>query len=181
MPRSAIQTVKVDYVAPVDKIPEILRELVMQQVSAGNGAGKTSPLAKETHFAELDMTAVEDENRPGTPSQFACPECGGVLWEIDNEAMVRFRCRVGHAFSANSLQVEQNEAIEAALWAAMRALEESASLARRMAENAERSRHPKLAARFREREKSKKDQADTLRRLISESKESIVAQDELAS
>lgn len=181
MPRSAMEITKVDYVEPVERIPALLRELVSQKVAAGNGAGKSSDIAKETRSAELDMSAVEDVNRPGVPSQFACPECGGVLWEMDHEAMLRFRCRVGHAYTASSLHVEQSEAVEGAIWAAMRALEEGASLARRMAETAEKSRHPRLATRFRDREKNKMDQAEVLRRLILEGKEAVLPHEELVS
>src|SRR5215467_8584820 len=137
MPRSAIETVQVDFIEPLERIPQLLEELAVVKVSE-NGTGKSSRLKKETDIAELDMNAIEDENRPGTPSPFACPECGGVLWELDGDKMLRFRCRVGHAYTASSLSVEQTEAVEGALWAAMRALEEGASLARRMADNAVR-------------------------------------------
>ena len=169
MPRSAMEVVDVDYVAPVDRIPELLRQLVPVQV-AENGTGKSARLRKETEIAELkNMDAIEDENRPGVPSQFACPECGGVLWEMNGEEILRFRCRVGHAFTASSLGVEQVEAVEGALWAAMRALEEGASLARRMAEKAGR-KHAGIELRYRERADVKMQQAEILRRLITETK-----------
>jgi len=170
MPRSAIETVEVDYVRPVGQIGELLKKLSPAEV-ADNGSGKSSRLKKETRIAELDMDAIEDENRPGNPSQFACPECGGVLWELDGEEMLRFRCRVGHAYTANSLSAEQSVAVEGALWAAMRALEEGASLAKRMAEGASRNRHSKAEERFRDRAKSKMEHAEVLRRLIVESKD----------
>ena len=175
MPRNAMEMVQVDYVEPLERIPGLLARLVPQQVAAGNGAPKGSQIEKESKFAELDMSAVEDENRPGTPSQFACPDCGGVLWEVDDK-MLRFRCRVGHAYTANSLHVEQTEAVESALWAAMRALEEGASLARRMAENAEKGHHARLAARFRDREKAKMEQAELLRNVILQAVEPPVEQ-----
>ena len=173
MPRSAMETVAVDYVAGVDRIPELLQELVSVKVQE-NGTGKSSRLNKETDIAELDMHAVEDENRPGNPSQFACPECGGVLWEMDGEEMLRFRCRVGHAYTAGSLGVEQTESVEGALWAAMRALEEGASLARRMEERAGRGKHSHMAGRYRERAESKMQQAEVLRKLIVEGKDELV-------
>ena len=168
MPRSAMETVQVDYMEPVDRMPELLEELVSAEV-VENGTGRSSRLNKETDIAELDMNAIEDENRPGVPSPFACPECGGVLWELDGEKMLRFRCRVGHAYTASSLSVEQSEQMEGALWAAMRALEEGASLARRMAENAARSKHHRTESRYRERAEAKMSHAEVLRKLIVES------------
>lgn len=180
MPRSAMKNVEVDYVASIDHIPELLQQLAPTKV-AENGTGKSSRLIKETEIAELDMDAIEDENRPGVPSSFACPECGGVLWEQDGEQILRFRCRVGHAYTANSLGVEQTEAVEGALWAAMRALEEGASLARRMAATAARGNREMLESRFLERAEAKMQQAEVLRRLIMESKSDPVDVEQEAS
>ena len=173
MPRSAIDNVEVDYVVPVREIPRVLQELAPQQVG-GNGAGARSRTAKETKIAEIDMDAVEDENRPGTPSSFSCPECGGVLWELVGEEMLRFRCRVGHAYTAESLSTEQTEVVEGAMWAAMRALEEGASLSRRMSQKAEKRGQSGVARRFAESAEGKMEQADILRKLILEGKEAPV-------
>lgn len=68
------------------------------------------------------------------PSVFACPECHGVLWELKDNKIVRFRCRVGHSYGTESLTKELSTASETALWAAVRALEEKAALQRRVAE-----------------------------------------------
>jgi two-component system chemotaxis response regulator CheB len=175
MPASALDVVSVDHVAALEQIPELLNNLVMVEVmQTRNGKGKSSRLKKETQIVELDdMAAIEDENRPGTPSSFACPECGGVLWELDGEEMLRFRCRVGHAYTAGSLSIEQTEAVEGALWAAMRALEEGASLARRMA-NSAKGKHPKLETKYTERAQAKMEHAEVLRKLIVESQDGPV-------
>lgn len=181
MPQSALEVVSVDHVATLEQIPALLNKLVAVEVME-NGRGKSSRLRKETEIAELDnMNAIEDENRPGTPSQFACPECGGVLWELDGEEMLRFRCRVGHAYTADSLSAEQTEAVEGALWAAMRALEEGASLARRMASNAAKDKHARLEHRFRERARTKMEHAEVLRKLIVEGQDEPVEVEKNAS
>jgi two-component system, chemotaxis family, protein-glutamate methylesterase/glutaminase len=173
MPRSAIENVEVDHVAPLAAIPALLKEAVRRPVSNGNGASRNSDLAKEVQYAELDMAAIEDENRPGTPSQFACPECGGVLWEINEANILRFRCRVGHAYTAKNLDVEQTQSVEDALWAALRALEEGASLARRMAKSAGGRKSSQLVKRFEERAKEKIKHAALLRKLLVEGKEAV--------
>jgi two-component system chemotaxis response regulator CheB len=148
---------------------------------SSNGAGKSTRLKKETEIAELDMDAIADENRPGIPSPFGCPECGGVLWELAGEEMLRFRCRVGHAYTADSLSVEQAESVEGALWAALRALEEGASLARRMAESAKRSKHTRLEERFRERADAKAEHAEILRKLILDSHDAPIEMEKTGS
>lgn len=96
------------------------------------------------------MSAIENENHPGRPSPFACPDCGGVLWEIDDAAFLRFRCRVGHAYTARNLGVEQRQAVETALWSALRALEERASMYHRMAERAQSTQYTQTAEKYHE-------------------------------
>ena len=97
------------------------------------------------------MSEISSEERVGQPSPFACPDCGGVLWEIEQNGFLRFRCRVGHALTAKYLGAEQRHAIETAPWEGLRALEESASLYRRMAGRATQSRHPLPARQFEDR------------------------------
>ncbi len=99
----------------------------------------------------------------GVPSPFSCPECGGVLWEMKEGDLVRFRCRVGHGYTMASLAEDQTDAVENALWAAMRALEEKAALSTRMSEATLDSRS---AMRLREQAQDNRDYADTLRRII---------------
>jgi two-component system chemotaxis response regulator CheB len=82
--------------------------------------------------------------------------------------MLRYRCRVGHAYTAQSLDAEQRETIEGALWAAIRGLEESASLARQMASKSGKSH--KVAKRFNDSAHEKMEQAAILRNLITETK-----------
>jgi two-component system, chemotaxis family, protein-glutamate methylesterase/glutaminase len=52
------------------------------------------------------MDEVSSEARLGHPSPFACPDFGGVLWEIEQDGFLRFRCRVGHALTATHLGME---------------------------------------------------------------------------
>src|SRR5262249_38907475 len=136
-PHSALENVAVDHCLPLADIPALLVRLAHEPVALEKGGATVSEeLEQETDAAELDLSAVENKYRPGRPSGYGCPECGGGVWELHDGELVRFRCRVGHAWSADSLLAEQADALEVALWTALRALEESASLARRMAERA---------------------------------------------
>jgi two-component system chemotaxis response regulator CheB len=153
MPKSALDHVPNAQVATLEEIPDLLLRLIRAPLPLATDQPGDGPLesAKETRIAELNMNEVSNEERLGRPSPFACPDCGGVLWEIEQNGFLRFRCRVGHALTAKYLGAEQRHAIETALWEALRALEESASLYRRMAGRATKSRHPLPARQFEDR------------------------------
>src|SRR5262249_22840731 len=123
-------------------------------------------LQKEARVAELDLDTIENDDKPGTPSAFSCPDCGGVLWELERDDLLRFRCRVGHAYTGTALAEQQGEAAERALWAAFRALEEDSSFARRLAVRARRAGNRTAAGRFMTRAADAATRAAAIRRII---------------
>jgi two-component system chemotaxis response regulator CheB len=80
---------------------------------------------------------------------------------------VRYRCRVGHAWSQTGLGGEQDESVEAALFIAWRALEDKAALQRRIAENAGRRGVAHVVARARKSADDAVRSAGVLRRLLA--------------
>lgn len=164
MPLSAIENVAVDYVAPASDLASILMHLVNEP--AQEGESMSNDMEMEADIAELDEAAMKDEKRPGTPSRFTCPECSGVLWELDEDDLLRFRCRVGHAYSAESLLSGQFNGVEAALWAALRALDENISLSKQLAARLRKRGHERSAARFEEQAKVTEGRAETLRQVL---------------
>ena len=167
MPLSALEHVPVDYTLSVPQIAECLTRLAHEEiVSAGE---PPVPDNSNPHHSGEDLDAifpVIDEIEMGPPSAFVCPECGGSLWELHDGELVRYRCRVGHAFSAQSLLAEQGEAVEDALWTALRALEERASLLYRMARRAASYEHKATESRFSKEAVMIDQQAELLRQLL---------------
>jgi two-component system, chemotaxis family, protein-glutamate methylesterase/glutaminase len=152
MPASALEQVPSAEVLPLPEIAERLVQLVREELPRDARKDRPDPQTiREVRIAELDMSELNSSEHPGQPSPFACPDCGGVLWETEDGGFLRFRCRVGHAFTARHLGAEQRHAIETALWAALRALEESASLYERMAARAESVRQHETAESYSER------------------------------
>ena len=163
MPENALRMVPEALVATVAEIPKLIAQLVNEPARGIQTELPPSDMARrEVRMAELDMSEVEKDLHVGKPSVFGCPECGGVLWEIDQKGLLRFRCRVGHAYTASHLRAEQRFVVETALWAALRALEESASLYRRLAERARDSGITALE-RFEERASTAEQNSHTLR------------------
>ena len=169
MPRSALAQVPDARVLSLDQMPEALLALTQEEIPADlTGNGKASKALQdkafeETKISEMDMSEIENDERPDRPSAFACPDCGGVLWEIEENGFLRFRCRVGHAYTARNLGAEQRHAVEAALWSALRALEESASMFRRMAERSVSMHHESTARKYTERADNTSANAKVLR------------------
>jgi two-component system chemotaxis response regulator CheB len=126
MPRSAVENVDVDHVAPLSAIPKILVELYQDPVEDVETADEEASAMKHK------LERGEDREDGGSPSGFTCPECGGALWESHAQELIHFRCRTGHAYAPESLIAKQYDALEGTLWAAVRSLLENAALARRM-------------------------------------------------
>lgn len=174
MPRSAIENVdNIDYILPLADIPSTLVELAEIPVEEEVNNSVPDEMEYESDIVELDMDAVENGNRPGEPSSFSCPSCGGTLWEIQDGDLLRFRCRTGHAFSSESLLAEQSDALEDALWSALRALEEKSSLALRMAQLM-RDRHYNLSAKRLEKDAHEAQKRAAVIRDVLSKKDGVV-------
>lgn len=165
MPRSALQYVKADHVLPLSAMPPLLVRLASEPVGEG-GKPMSSEMEKETDIAQFDLATLESEEKPGMPSVFACPDCGGTLWELQDENLLRFRCRVGHAFSSESLLAAQTGEIETALWVALRTLEERATLVRRLENRARENQQQFAASSFAEQAQTAEHQAALIRKLL---------------
>jgi two-component system, chemotaxis family, protein-glutamate methylesterase/glutaminase len=130
MPESALRAVTVDYCVGLSEIPALLVHLT-GPFKAEPAVARSSALRLET---EADLGNVGDLAQIAEPSSYLCPDCGGALWEVRSDELPRFRCRVGHGYSVESLLSSQQPYVERALWAAARSLEDRAALARRLAD-----------------------------------------------
>ncbi|MEW5929534.1 MAG: chemotaxis protein CheB [Gemmatimonadota bacterium] len=167
MPRSAVEHVAVDHVLPLARIAPLLVRLAEEAVEDDKGGGDVPDEHKdEIDAVEMAPQPLHGDDRAGAPSGYTCPECHGALWEVQEGELVRFRCRVGHAYSVETLLSEQSTSMEAALWTALQALEERASLSRGMAERMDRRGHPRLAARYRAEEAETQARAELVRRVL---------------
>jgi two-component system chemotaxis response regulator CheB len=138
MPSSALANVAADFVAPGRALGELLVDLLRQPAPPPPARLQSDlgDLDREIAIASMDDGAHTGEARYGAPSRFACPDCGGVLWRTSRTGPLAFRCEVGHGYGSASLAEKQTEAVEDALWASLRALEDKAALARLRADNA---------------------------------------------
>jgi two-component system, chemotaxis family, protein-glutamate methylesterase/glutaminase len=164
MPRSAMEAVKVDYCLPTREIAPLLVRLAHEPVK--DAPPVSEEMEKESKIEAMDMDTIDDEDKPGTPSVFGCPDCGGVLWELQDGELLRFRCRVGHAYGTEGLLAAQSESLDTALWSAFRALEENAALCWRLAKQARQNQRTNSAKMFEDRAKAVEDQAKVIRQIL---------------
>jgi two-component system chemotaxis response regulator CheB len=123
MPVNVLRQVKTDHCVPVGQIPPLLVDLV-----AKSRPMKSQKVSKKECEALSEMPNGEVE-----PQGYSCPECGGVLAEIVSGKTVKFRCHVGHSFSLESFSEAHADALERALWVALRKLNEQRSIQENLA------------------------------------------------
>jgi two-component system chemotaxis response regulator CheB len=168
MPQHAAEVAGAQHVVPAEKIGSLLTELLAEEVDLAGQPAPSDLMDTETAMANLDIDALNADDRPGTPSGFGCPSCHGALFSITEGGMERFRCRVGHAWSPEALAAEQAQALESALWMALRGLEERAALSLRMGQRAEGRGHHISARTFRARHDEAQQAAALLRRMLQQ-------------
>lgn len=167
MPLSAIQHINVDHILPVSKIAPVLVHLAHKPVVEKEAKTMSNDeIEMEPDIVELDGAALRSHGKPGTASGFMCPDCGGSLFQMHERNFLQYRCRVGHAWSGESLLVGQSQAQEEALWAAIRSLEERADLMRQMATSARQRNHTMSAERFELQAREAQQRSDLIRQAL---------------
>lgn len=166
MPRSAIEHVAVDRILKITDIASFLVQLTSEPVQEENTV--SDELDKGSDIVAQEKKAWEQGQRPNEPSSLTCPDCGGVLWELHEDKLIRFRCHVGHVYSSESLLAQQADVLDQALWSAIRALEEKAALARRMANQAQAQNRWRSENQFLERAEEAEQHAALVRQVIQE-------------
>jgi two-component system chemotaxis response regulator CheB len=147
MPLSAIAADHPEAVLPVAELGAAIVEAI-RNPPAERRKEMDDELSRESDYAALDEAAISREEVFSERAPYSCPSCGGTLWQAPEEEPLRFRCRIGHAFGADSLLVTQSETLDASLAAALRALQERADLAKRMSERLVAGGHARRAERY---------------------------------
>jgi two-component system chemotaxis response regulator CheB len=158
MPLSAIEFVDPDYVQPVEDLVDTLVRLT----STANGRP-----GKEADMDPAPNPSQEDA-QPGDIAPFSCPDCGGTLWETVTNGVASYRCRVGHAYTMNTLVAKHADAVEKAMWTAYRALEEKAAMSRRVARRLTDRGRTESAERFERQAEVAASQAVELKTILDD-------------
>ena len=164
MPRAAIAAVsdvRPPDVLPLSGIAARLSDL------CGTACAAPGPVpwqfGVELKIAALEGAGIAEEERMGELSPYNCPHCNGVLWEIEDGPLLRFRCHTGHAYSAEALAAAQEEALDRGLFDALRAHRGRVHLIRQMAQ---RTTGKTSRAMFHDRAERLEEDAERLEEII---------------
>ncbi|HYW16722.1 MAG TPA: chemotaxis protein CheB [Allosphingosinicella sp.] len=130
MPLSALESTDVDHVASAADLGRVLAEVAASE--AGAAVPPSDSLALEVEIAAGKRLGSQILRQIADPSAITCPDCSGVLSEMREHRPLRYRCQIGHAYTAEILASHIDE-VDEAVRIAMRVMEERVTLVERMA------------------------------------------------
>ena len=148
MPLEALESVSVDHVAPASDLAALITRLVAEP--AGSDRPVWPGLELEVEIGLGARLGSERLRQIADPVTLTCPDCDGVLSEIRGESPLRYRCQIGHAFTAEVV-ADATERIDEAIRLAMRIMEERVELVTRMARDARDSGRTAVAELYEKR------------------------------
>ena len=167
MIRSVLENVEVDYCVPLQTMGAILEE------KAKDGVNKhliPDDVRAEAELAERNAIGIENVAALGEKSIFICPDCGGGLWEMVSDNVVRYRCHTGHVYNEGELLIRQSDALENTLWTALRMMEERKNLLDKMAKEENRKGWKSTAENKEQRAKELQTHIERLKDILYETK-----------
>jgi two-component system chemotaxis response regulator CheB len=134
MPSSAVALCPPHHVSSLTEMPALLDRLVRSP--AGEKLAPPDIVGYEVAIAKTGRSSMNTMDRFGRRSVLACPDCHGVMWEINEDDLLRYRCHTGHAYSSELMSLALQEDLTRALGSALRALEERVALASKLEKQA---------------------------------------------
>lgn len=163
MPLAALEATSVHLSADAQHLADAIPRYVAQQ--APPREPPPNDIQLEVRIAAGRRFDSRDLARLGKPSAITCPDCGGVLSEVNGKPL-RFRCQVGHAYSSKDLLHDQEAQVDEAMRVALRIIEERAGLVSRMGRDAEQLGRTATADMYSRRAQEYRDHAEILRQAI---------------
>jgi two-component system, chemotaxis family, protein-glutamate methylesterase/glutaminase len=134
MPERCLEAVPAAKVLPVSEIALFVNEVVRSDPPPRFPSPEVAPEYPDLAAAQGTRPAVELTD--AEPAALVCPDCGGSMFTVQDDAVLRFRCWVGHGWTAAALEQANGRALEEALWAAVRVLEEKQVVQQRLVSRA---------------------------------------------
>lgn len=169
MPRSALRHVPIDHCVPLGEMAALLASIAASPAPDEAAYPADERLEIEANIAEQQMNTkefLENVERIGQRTTYTCPQCNGAIWQIGEDDPLRFRCHVGHSFTADVFLAEQTQHVENALWSAVRVMEEKVTFWRQYAARLRKHGAEDAAARHEQYARHLDDEVGLIRDLI---------------
>lgn len=153
MPLSALEQVDIDHCLRSNDIGTLLEDLANRHRQAAADLPEDDA---DRRRAGLETSIAEDADafqkgimQAGELTPLTCPSCNGVLVQIEEGSIIRYRCHTGHGYSRAALLSELVQKVEETYWIAMRNLEEASMLLDHTADSLGRAGKTQQAKLFR--------------------------------
>ncbi len=140
MPKSVMRQVQIDHCLTLKQIPVVLAKL-----ATATGAPDLPQVSGKICEDEGESSSELNETEP---LAITCPECGGALMQTRDGETTQWRCHVGHRFSLETFSEAHADAVERAVWVALRKLKERQTIHDHLAKD--RSISSDMRRRYRE-------------------------------
>jgi two-component system chemotaxis response regulator CheB len=165
MPFSVLDNMEVDHCVPLSKMGKIILN-----ITETDPEEKPAPpdVLIESEIAERVVVGFESVTKIAEKSIFACPDCGGGMWYIENQRgkVNRYRCHIGHSYSEKDLVVKQGEKLESTLWIALRIMEERRNLLKKMEGDAFKKGLTKVAGMHKQKKDELQLHVDNIKEIL---------------
>jgi len=161
MPLAVMKEIEVDYCVPVAEMGKVISKIIRTKPVINTVI--PPDIINEVEIGEKGGT-IDTLEQIGEKTVFSCPDCGGVLFELNNDSVTRYKCHTGHSFSVNDLLSKQNEVLESTLWVALRSLEERKKLLTQLSEKNLQSQ--RSVADYKDKIAELKKQIDNLKSIL---------------
>jgi two-component system, chemotaxis family, protein-glutamate methylesterase/glutaminase len=164
MPRTALRRMAPDHVVHLGDIPRLLHSLAHQP--AGTPIAAPDKLRYEVEIARSGRASMDRMNWFGARSPLTCPDCGGLMWEVRDGTLSRYRCHIGHAYTEETMAIGLDDHLKRAMASALRTLNERVALVSKLRDEANERGQPDLAESWSLKADEFEREADVIRGAI---------------
>ena len=164
MPLSVLNRMEADYCITLSEMGSVLDKIIRTKEFTNDPI--PADILAEAEISERMTSGIDVVEPLGSNSVYTCPDCGGVLFNLENGKISRYRCHTGHTYSEKDLEVKQAENLEAALWVALRMMEERKNLIQKLEEQTRSKGFSRFANDYKEKFQELQFHIDKIKELL---------------
>jgi two-component system, chemotaxis family, protein-glutamate methylesterase/glutaminase len=165
LPTRALQALDPDRTLPIDAIGTEIVGLIGHDVPI---VAPPQHVALEAEIDRQSQALPAEMSSLGPQTLLACPECHGPMWQLGDEVLRRFRCYLGHVATESEMLSANAVEVEAALWSAVRALNDRATTLETLRDDAARIGNGQSAESYASRAREARLQVEVARQFMLE-------------